>query len=110
MNTEPINTEPLKTEPLHVNLQRIKTDILALAEIGRNNVDHGIYRMAFTDADMAGKRWLTDQMGAAGLPHRIDGAANVSTMISGRTEAPQILVGSHIDTVPCAGRSTEPWA
>lgn len=90
-------------ELLHVDLQRIKSDILALAEIGRNSGDHGIYRMAFTDADMEGKRWLTDQIEAAGLPHAWDGAANVSTKIQGTTDAPEILIGSHIDTVPCAG-------
>jgi N-carbamoyl-L-amino-acid hydrolase len=86
-----------------VDLERIKADILTLAEIGRNADDHGIYRMAFTDADMEGKRWLTDQMETAGLPHRTDGAANISTSIQGTTDAPEILVGSHIDTVPCAG-------
>ncbi|TWU56332.1 N-carbamoyl-L-amino acid hydrolase [Rubripirellula reticaptiva] len=59
--------------------------------------------MAFTDADMQGKRWLTDRIDAAGLPHWIDGAANVSTKIQGTRDAPEILVGSHIDTVPCAG-------
>ena len=90
-------------EPLRVNLQRIKTDILALAEIGRNATDHGIYRMAFTDADMEGKRWLTDRMDDAGLAHWIDGAANVSTKIEGTSDAPKIMIGSHIDTVPCAG-------
>ncbi|MCM2371502.1 Zn-dependent hydrolase [Aporhodopirellula aestuarii] len=88
---------------LQVDLQRIKSDILALAEIGRDPADHGIYRMAFTDADMEGKRWLTDQIEAAGLTHSIDGAANISTKIEGSSEAPEILVGSHIDTVPCAG-------
>ncbi|TWT53654.1 Hydantoin utilization protein C [Rubripirellula amarantea] len=90
-------------EPLQVNLQRIKSDILALAEIGRNQTDHGIYRMAFTDADMEGKRWLKSQIEDAGLPYRIDGAANVSTKIQGTEDGPEIMVGSHIDTVPCAG-------
>lgn len=88
---------------LQVDLERIKSNILTLADIGRNADDHGIYRMAFTDADMEGKRWLTDQIEAAGLGHRIDGAANISTTIEGTSDAPEILVGSHIDTVPCAG-------
>ena len=58
--------------------------------------------MAFTDADMEGKRWLADHIGGrrAGL---IDGAVNVSGDFLGTTDAPRILVGSHIDTVPCAG-------
>ncbi|TWT93511.1 Zn-dependent hydrolase [Neorhodopirellula pilleata] len=86
-----------------VNLERIKSDILTLASIGRHTDDHGIYRMAFTDADMEGKRWLEDRFHDAGLSHQRDGAANVSTQIDGSSDLPRILVGSHIDTVPCAG-------
>jgi N-carbamoyl-L-amino-acid hydrolase len=88
---------------LSVDLDRIKSDILALAEIGRNEQDGGIYRMAFTDADMEGKRWLADQIGKADLECTLDGAVNVSATLTGKRETPRILVGSHIDTVPCAG-------
>ncbi|MCO8121591.1 Zn-dependent hydrolase [Stieleria sp. TO1_6] len=88
---------------LQVDLERIKANILALAEIGRNSDDRGIYRMAFTDADMQGKRWLTEQIEAAGLESNRDGALNVSGILHGTTDLPRVLVGSHIDTVPCAG-------
>lgn len=88
---------------LRVNLERIKEDILALAEIGRHAEDNGIYRMAFTDEDMAGKAWLRERIAAAGFEPRMDGALNISALLPGKTEAPHILVGSHIDTVPCAG-------
>lgn len=88
---------------LRVDLNRIKADILELAEIGRSPQDHGIYRMAFTDADVAGKRWLRERIQAAGLALSIDGAANVSGILGADAETPRILVGSHIDTVPCAG-------
>ncbi|QDV23764.1 Zn-dependent hydrolase [Aureliella helgolandensis] len=86
-----------------VNLERIKRDILTLAEIGRNQADRGIYRMAFTDADMEGKRWLKEQIAAADLPCEVDGAANISAILEGHSDAPRLIVGSHIDTVPCAG-------
>jgi len=88
---------------LRVNLERIKHDILQLAEIGRDANDHGIYRMAFTDADMEGKRWLTERITSADLDVATDGAINVSAILPGQTDAPRVLVGSHIDTVPCAG-------
>lgn len=88
---------------LKVNLERIKSDILTLAEIGRNTVDRGIYRMAFTDADIEGKRWLTDRIEAADLDCRVDGAVNLSGILDGKSDEPRVLVGSHIDTVPCAG-------
>ncbi|TWU44980.1 N-carbamoyl-L-amino acid hydrolase [Novipirellula aureliae] len=88
---------------LKVNLDRIKSDILTLAEIGRNADDRGIYRMAFTDADIEGKRWLTDRIHAADLDCRVDGAVNLSGVLEGKSDEPRVLVGSHIDTVPCAG-------
>lgn len=86
-----------------VDLERIKRDILALAKIGRCEQDRGIYRMAFTDADIQGKQWLTDQIQQADLIAGSDGAMNISGTLSGTTDLPRVLVGSHIDTVPCAG-------
>lgn len=86
-----------------VDLDRIKSDILALAKIGRSEHDRGIYRMAFTDADIAAKRWLTQCIEAAGLEAHSDGAANISGVLRGSSAKARVLVGSHIDTVPCAG-------
>lgn len=89
---------------MRVNLDRIKSDVLELAKIGHNIEDRGIYRMAFTDADMAGKRWLTQRICDAGLPASMDGSANVSALLNGKADSKhRVLVGSHIDTVPCAG-------
>jgi N-carbamoyl-L-amino-acid hydrolase len=88
---------------LKVDLQRIKEDILDLAMIGRSEQDRGIYRMAFSDADIRGKQWLIDRIDAAQLRSGIDGAANVSGILLGDDQLPRVLVGSHIDTVPCAG-------
>lgn len=88
---------------MKVDAERIKSDILALAEIGRCQEDRGIYRVAFSDADVEGKRWLGDRIRSADLDYCIDGAANVSAVFPGSSDAPRVLVGSHIDTVPCAG-------
>lgn len=88
---------------LNVSLTRIKEDILELSKIGRNEEDRGIYRMAFTDADMDGKRWLIDRIKQANLEPTVDGAANVSAHLRGDPSLPTLLLGSHIDTVPCAG-------
>jgi len=87
-----------------INIERLKTHILALANIGKNPEDRGIYRTAFSTADMEGKHWLKQQIEKAQLEYRMDGAANVFGKLSGTDpESPAIVVGSHIDTVPCAG-------
>lgn len=94
---------PPVSDKLKVDLERIKRHVLTLAEIGKSNQDHGIYRMAFTDADMEAKRWLLDQIDAVGLESRSDGAANIFGVLKSSNDLPSLLVGSHIDTVPCAG-------
>jgi N-carbamoyl-L-amino-acid hydrolase len=99
-----MSTSPLDDlAALRVDVERIKSDILALAEIGRDPENHGIYRLAFSEADMRGKGWLLRRIEAAGLPARLDGAGNVISEIAGEQPGPRIVVGSHIDTVPCAG-------
>lgn len=94
----------MTTQPtLRVEIERIKSDILTLAAIGKNEQDHGIYRMAFTDKDMEGKQWLLKRIEENGLSPDSDGAANISGILPGKIDSPRIFVGSHIDTVPCAG-------
>jgi len=98
--------EALTIEDLRVDIGQIKKNILELATIGRSEEDRGIYRMAFTDKDMEGKRWLLDRIDEAGLESASDGAANIFGKIRSENtadDAPAILMGSHIDTVPCAG-------
>ena len=91
-----------------IDLERLKADIRALSQIGRRSeTDPALYRMAFTDAEMAAKEWLLEQLRTEGLTARMDGAGNVI----GRLEPedpddaakPSVLIGSHLDTVPCAG-------
>ena len=59
--------------------------------------------MAFSEADLAGKDWLEKRMKQAGLKTSRDGVANISGILGNNLQEPRIVVGSHIDTVPCAG-------
>lgn len=90
---------------LTVNIDRIKQDVMELGQIGRNSADRGIYRMAFSPADMEGRRWLHQRMEQAGLSVSRDGAGNISGRLPhpGSSQQPRFIIGSHIDTVPCAG-------
>jgi N-carbamoyl-L-amino-acid hydrolase len=95
-------------DSIGIDIDRLKADIRQLSEIGRRSEeDPGLYRMAFTEAEMAAKKWLMKRLHEAGLLARMDGAGNVI----GRLDAsdtendsrPAALIGSHLDTVPCAG-------
>ncbi len=88
---------------LSVDIERIKKDILDLAKIGYDERDRGIYRMAFTAKDMEAKLWLLHRIEECNLKTQTDGAANISGILSGKEDSPRVFVGSHIDTVPCAG-------
>ena len=89
--------------PTGVDLERLKHDILELGQIGRNPEDRGIYRMAFTEADMAAKKWLQDRLDDFDIENKMDGAGNVIGVVGSDLEEPSVIVGSHTDTVPKAG-------
>ena len=92
------------TDDLRCSLDRLREDLLALGQIGRNPEDKGLYRMAFTPADMEARQWLLDRLGAAGAEAQLDGAANVVGRWEGtKADAPAIVMGSHIDSVPAGG-------
>jgi len=91
------------SDPLFsVNFERLKTDIKALSKIGRAE-DLGIYRTAFSDADMQARDWLASRIKDAGLEFYQDGAANIHGRLNWDGTLPSIMTGSHIDTVPGAG-------
>ncbi|MGD8568848.1 MAG: Zn-dependent hydrolase [Gammaproteobacteria bacterium] len=87
---------------LEVNVQRLKDDIETLAAIGRDT-DGGIYRMAFSDGDIAGRQWFKQRLTDAGLEVYEDGAGNIYGRLGWDGKRPSVMTGSHLDTVPGAG-------
>lgn len=92
----------MSTPQLRIDAERLRSDIEHLASIGREE-DQGIYRMAFSDGDMAAREWLVQRIGDAGLEVYQDGAANIHARLGWRDGAASVMAGSHIDTVPGAG-------
>ncbi len=85
---------------LTVNGDRLWNHILELGNIG--STGRGVSRVAFSKADLSGRRWLLDKMLRAGLDAHIDQVGNVfgKLPLSG---GKKVLVGSHLDTVPEGG-------
>ena len=50
-----------KDPALAIDTERLRDDIADLARIGRSEDDLGIYRMAFTKADMEARDWLEER-------------------------------------------------
>ncbi len=62
----------------------------------------GVSRVAYSDADVAARTWLLDEIRGAGLRPQLDPAGNVFVRL-GEGPRPAILFGSHIDSVPGGG-------
>ena len=89
---------------LRINPDRLRSDFEALAEIGSTG-DGGVHRPSFSDAHLAARAWFREQIAKAGLECRVDGAGNHSAILGcGPVDAPTLLLGSHLDSVPYGGR------
>ncbi len=88
---------------IRANPDRMEQRIKALGEFGANP-EGGVSRVAFSDADLAGRAYLMDLMREAGLKVRVDTAGNIIGRREGREQdLPVIMFGSHIDSVPGGG-------
>lgn len=88
---------------LRIDPDRLRADLDAVNAIGTIPGLPGINRPSFSDADMAGRRWLLGRMAEAGLAARMDAVGNVIGRWAAGTGS-AVLAGSHLDTVPMGGR------
>ena len=93
--------------PARVDAAALRQRIEALSSFGRptgGTFADGVSRVAYSDADVAGRRYVIGLMRAAGLEPHVDPAGNIFGRRSGTDGAlPPILFGSHIDSVPNGG-------
>jgi beta-ureidopropionase / N-carbamoyl-L-amino-acid hydrolase len=89
---------------LLVDLDRLHSDFDALAAFGDTG-DGGVHRPTFGEAHLTARAWLREQIVKAGLQPRVDGAGNHSAFLQcAAANAPVLLLGSHLDSVPHGGR------
>jgi beta-ureidopropionase / N-carbamoyl-L-amino-acid hydrolase len=89
--------------PLRVDGQRLARHLDALSEYGKNP-QGGVSRIAYTEADRAGRQYVLGLMRDAGLEVSIDTAGNLVGNRAGSDAAlKSIVIGSHIDSVPEGG-------
>jgi len=67
----------------HANSSRMQNRIEALSKFG-GNPEGGVSRVACSEADLAGRAWLVEEMVSLGLDVRIDTAGNIIGRRSGR--------------------------
>ncbi|MCF3933123.1 Zn-dependent hydrolase [Acuticoccus sp. M5D2P5] len=87
----------------HIDGDRLWQTLMRSAEIGPG-LWGGLKRLALTAEDGAMRDQLRAWGDAAGLATTIDQSGNMFLRLDGATEAPPILVGSHLDTQVAGGR------
>ena len=93
--------------PLRVNGARLNGWLAQLDAIGRTPT--GINRVAYSEADLAGRAFTLDLFKQAGLDPRIDTAGNIFGRLDGTDRSLKpILIGSHVDSVTDGGNFDGP--
>ena len=82
-----------------VDPERFLADLRELRAFGASGVGKGVVRPAFSEADVAARRWLMERFAQAGLAPHMDAMGNVF----GLAEEPSLLLGSHSDSQPEGG-------
>src|SRR5438045_8404078 len=82
---------------------RMEKRIQELSAFGANR-EGGVSRVAFSDADVEGRKYIRSLMEKAGLKVRVDAAGKIIGHREGRNATlPVSLFGSHGDSVPHRG-------
>jgi N-carbamoyl-L-amino-acid hydrolase len=86
-----------------LNAVRLNGHVKELSAFGANP-QGGVSRVAFSDADLAGRSYVMRLMRNAGLDARVDFAGNIIGRRAGKNSSLKpIVFGSHIDSVPDGG-------
>jgi N-carbamoyl-L-amino-acid hydrolase len=87
-----------------VDAKRLRADFDALASVGGTDAG-GVDRPTFSEAHLAARRWFLERAREAGLETAVDAAGNHSAILrADDADAPTLLLGSHLDSVPDGGR------
>lgn len=104
----PVSPSSPSRQERRVDADRLNRRLEELAGFGRlENGGNG--RVAFSDADLAARRWFSGLLEEAGFTTRVDVAGNLLGRREGREASlPPLLLGSHLDSVPSGGHYDGP--
>ena len=93
----------IANNPLRVNHKRLNGNFIKLSKI--SSVEFGsLSRVAYTDADIDGRKYVMQLMRSADMDIYIDEGGNIIGRLKGKdNDLPPIAIGSHIDSVPEGG-------
>lgn len=86
-----------------MNADDFLSDFRYLSTIGAT-MREGVERQAATAEDGQTRSWFAGWMRDAGYPVVVDGIGNMFGLLEWTPDAPYVVVGSHLDSQPLAGR------
>ncbi len=92
----------IRRMPETVNRERLLETFRTLQRFGGNERG-GLDRLAYSEADLAAREYLTGLLRQAGAAVHTDIAGNLVARLEGASSGPPWVVGSHIDSVPDGG-------
>lgn len=96
-----------QNKPLVVNGNRLNGWLTQFDAVGRTAT--GINRVAYSEADLAGRAFTRDLFKQSGLTARIDAIGNIIARVPGTApNLKPIMIGSHIDSVTDGGNFDGP--
>ncbi len=84
---------------MKINAERFLMDLHHLRTFGDSGVGKGVIRPAYSEPDIAARKWLASRFHDAGLRVQIDEMGN----LFGVADGPSLLLGSHSDSQPTGG-------
>lgn len=91
-----------------VNRERLRDSMIRMSEVGRT-ANGGVHRLALDDKDREARDLLKAWCEASGFPVRVDRIGNMFARRPGRrADRAPIIIGSHLDSQPMAGRFDGP--
>lgn len=88
---------------IEIRKDRLWDSIQTLGRIGET-ADGAMIRVTGSDADMRARDRVVEWFRAANMSVAVDPVGNIVARRAGRVDAPPVITGSHIDTVPAGGK------
>ncbi|MGX9901521.1 M28 family peptidase [Arthrobacter sp. SA17] len=98
-----MSTTPIIPGTSTTDAQAFLRDFHSLSTIGETP-GHGVDRQAATPADAQSRTWFTSLAAQYGFRTGVDQIGNVFALLEWTPDAPFVLVGSHLDSQPTAGK------
>ena len=92
-----------RASPAGADAEAFLRDFRSLSAIGETP-GHGVDRQAATPADARARTWFTSLAAQYGFRTETDRIGNVFALIDWNPGAPYVLIGSHLDSQPTAGK------